>query len=583
MKKWIFCQGKYHYSEDGFEHYESLDEFLPGCEEEKNEDIKVQIKIFTKYKEPMSSILWKELNDIRKELQKANPNISYINSGYGSEFEVFAVSVLHQLTYKQAIQTIVHGAYDGKVDAIVEDNTVVYVYQIKMDKLSDPNLPSLMRKNIEMILNKESVPDTCLDLKMFLDAHPHLADKRFVYHTVSDHNTSVENYTPDKIFTMYFNNILLPHEKSKLVLHLPIERHDVYVDSEPIKDSTNYVYYSEGKQKPASVFIFVNAEKLVENLNKQGITSTDDRLFYDNIRGKLGENKPMRETIENHPEKFVLYNNGLSIIGEWKQSYKDFTIENPSFINGQQTLFNLLKAKEDGKSLSQVTVPIFIKNAQTTEVKQNIAFYNNSQRAIKEIDLLSLQNDLREIQKYLLEKAYKQNFDNKSYFLKIISSGARESDDFAKKLFKKENIIPLSDFVRLYWILDKKEKLGDWKNNISRMIRKYFIDNTYIFSAQKGERVCELIVTFNQFLATQTPEKRKIYKNCDIAFMYLINSFASKKTKRIIMAQRVIDYINDNIYKQKLQEFEKAKLIDLYKSNDIENYIKEAKKALGYQ
>lgn len=583
MKKWIFCQGKYHYSEDEFNHYESSNDFLPDCEEERDEDIKARLKIFLKYKEPKSTIFWERLKKIRKELQEINPEICYTGMGYGAEFEIFAVSVLHQLTDVQAYKTIVHGNLDGKVDAIVEEGSIAYAYQIKMDKLSDTNVTSEMKSNINKILRGETVDIVISHLKSFIDTHPSLLEKRFVYRTISDGNTSQNNITPSKILQIYFENALLPHEKSKLTLTLPIEKHDIYVDAEPIRDVSNYIYHAAGTQKPTSVFLFVNASKMIENLNNQGVTSIDDRLFYDNIRGKLGDNTAMRETIEDNPEMFVLYNNGLSVLGEWKQRELDFVVENPSFVNGQQTLFNLMKAKENGVDLSKITIPVFIKSANSTYEKQNIAFYNNSQRSVKEIDLLSLHDDIRQAQRYLLDKAYQNNFNENCYYLKIISNGERDSDIFAKSLFKKENIIPLSDFVRLYWILDRKERLGDWKNNISKMLRAEFIEKKYRILSKNCERVCDIIVVFNKFLAEQTPEMRKIYKNSDVVFMYLLNSFSSKRAKRIEMAKKVVDYINDKIYSERKEKFEKAKLIDLYKSNEILTHIDRAKNVLGFK
>lgn len=581
MVKWVYIESKYYYSEDNFVTYNSSNEFSGEWEEEKNEDIKARVKILIKYGSNKGKIILAELDAIREMLEQLHPEICYRNTGYGHEFEVFVISVLHHLTYAQAITKVIHGNNDGTVDAIVDDGDVAFAYQIKLDKLNDPNVIYQMKQNINSIIKGETSTDTCTDLKDYLYANKELLKKRYDYRTISENNSSDTNITPSTIFKLYFDNLFLPHENNNLELYLPIEKYNVYVDKAPIKDATNYTYLSSGTEKPASVFIFVNAEKLIENLLQQGVTPDDDRLFYDNIRGKLGENKAIQNTILEHPEMFVIYNNGLSIIGEWKQQELEFVIKNPSWVNGQQTLFNLLKAKERKVDLSKITLPVFIKKAETAEEKQNIALYNNSQKAVKDIDLLSLKSNIREIQKYLLDKAYERNFGDKSYYLKIISSGEKGSDKILKMLFSKHNIIPLAEFVRMNWIVDNKKQLGDWKNNISKMIKSEYLDKTYSISIDKCERVCELIVTFKQFLEQQTPSNKKIYKNCDVAFMYLINSFSNKKYS-VTKAKRIIDYINETIFERKRSEFAGAKLIDLYKSNEIMDNIKEAKKALGY-
>ena len=114
------------------------------------------------------------------------------------------------------------------------------------------------------------------------------------------------------------------------------------------------------------------------------------------------ETKRINEAVKNNPEKFELYNNGLSILGEIRLTATSIIIENPTIINGQQTLYNLMYAKEKGIDISKIVIPVFIKTLSDSKERLNVARFNNFQKQVKDIDLLSIHSGLREIQEQLL-------------------------------------------------------------------------------------------------------------------------------------------------------------------------------------
>src|SRR5206468_3556932 len=74
--------------------------------------------------------------------------------------------------------------------------------------------------------------------------------------------------------------------------------------------------------------------------------SAGKRLFARNIRGLLGEKGPINDgmtaTLNEEPERFFYYNNGITIICDRAEkrsnSGRDFLrVSNPQVINGQQT------------------------------------------------------------------------------------------------------------------------------------------------------------------------------------------------------------------------------------------------------
>lgn len=581
--KYIFYKNKYHCSKNEFKSWTDESTLLPDCEVENNRDIIAKVKLYEDYGKSRAEQILTQLELIRQELKETFPDMSskYENDGYGFSFEVFAISILHQMTYTQAMDCVVHGANDGKVDAVVPINeNLFYAYQIKMSDKCDPSDIRTAVTHIDEFIRTDTISDpNCDDLVAHLTAHSSdIKDKMMQFYSVSANKKSDDNIPSSEIVKLYFENVLLPRTHSNLVLRFPIvSNKEVTLSNGTNAKFCNYAFQTNSSSEAVSIFIFAEAEKIVNDLTKQGVTRDDDRLYQDNVRGKLGINEPMHKTISEEPEMYVLYNNGLSVIGDYKMSQHEFIVNNPSFINGQQTLYNLIAAKDDGMDISKITVPVFIKKADTTQERQNIAFFNNAQRPVKDIDLLSLNGELRAIQKALFDKAYKNNFDNNSYFLKLVSSGNREGDAIVPKLFKKQNIISLSEFVRMYWIIYKKSNLGDWKNNISKMIRAEIIDKSYSFEISKSERVCKLIVQFNDFLSRQSKTKRDEYKNADVAFMFLINSFNGD----IVKAQQVIDHIREKYFVPKLEQAPSSKLIDLYKTNTIHDLINEAKDDLG--
>ena len=127
-------------------------------------------------------------------------------------------------------------------------------------------------------------------------------------------------------------------------------------------------------------------------------------ILYENVRGYLSDtkyNKNIIRTLNDNPNKFFMYNNGITITAqnvkvEPKNSFKKylFTIENMQIVNGGQTLRSIYKFKDanfDEEKLenSSVLIRIF-KTEDNDELINEIAEYTNSQNAISDADLKSI-------------------------------------------------------------------------------------------------------------------------------------------------------------------------------------------------
>ena len=128
------------------------------------------------------------------------------------------------------------------------------------------------------------------------------------------------------------------------------------------------------------------------------------RLLEKNIRSFLdfrGVNKGIKETIKNEPEKFIAYNNGLTITATNAKTYekkKNLYIEELSdfqIVNGGQTTATIYFSQKDGLDISNVKVMAKINIVKQTDVKEldklinNISKFSNAQTKVTKVDLNS--------------------------------------------------------------------------------------------------------------------------------------------------------------------------------------------------
>ncbi|MBU1009135.1 MAG: AIPR family protein [Bacteroidetes bacterium] len=136
------------------------------------------------------------------------------------------------------------------------------------------------------------------------------------------------------------------------------------------------------------------------------------RLLEKNIRSFLqfkGVNKGIRETIRVSPEKFIAFNNGITITSTAKESE---TINGKIFIksltdfqivNGGQTTASIYFTQKDGFSIEKVKVMAKINVARDVTEEgldsliSDISRYSNSQTKVSNVDLSSRSPQLNKI------------------------------------------------------------------------------------------------------------------------------------------------------------------------------------------
>lgn len=172
----------------------------------------------------------------------------------------------------------------------------------------------------------------------------------------------------------------------------------------------------------------------LEDDNEVANSELEKSLLFDNIRGYLGQtnyNKNIKGTIIEEPEKFFMFNNGITITTSYLEAKQVnsgakmlFELNDYQLVNGGQTIntiFEYLQSDDGDKIIklrqASVLVRIFKVSDAGSEVsnffdgskskgtlKNRIAEYTNSQNSINPQDLKSVSSLQILIQQFLAQK-----------------------------------------------------------------------------------------------------------------------------------------------------------------------------------
>lgn len=185
------------------------------------------------------------------------------------------------------------------------------------------------------------------------------------------------------------------------------------------------------------------------------------RLLEKNVRSFLqfkGANAGIRETIRLSPEKFIAFNNGITITSTGKEtteidgktyirSLTDFQI-----VNGGQTTASIFFTRKDGFPIDKVRVMAKINVAKNVseegldDLISKISRYSNSQTKVSTVDLGSRNpqlNKIKALSESVMMPSGKRWFFEKSKgeFNTLLRMGGKAEKDFPKDFrFSKEQL-----------------------------------------------------------------------------------------------------------------------------------------------
>ena len=166
------------------------------------------------------------------------------------------------------------------------------------------------------------------------------------------------------------------------------------------------------------------------------IIKNRDYVFESNIRQwmqfKTTINKGIRETLQNVPDKFFYYNNGITIVvADFEERENNSLMLNaPQIVNGAQTSNSILdRAKRTHNLDGSITVTII--KADDEKDQNNITKYRNSQNSVRGKDLVSLMD---------FHKSIKSQLQNLCYFYEI-QAGSFDSKTKSQQSEYKGDVI----------------------------------------------------------------------------------------------------------------------------------------------
>lgn len=136
-----------------------------------------------------------------------------------------------------------------------------------------------------------------------------------------------------------------------------------------------------------SCVVLCNAKDYVMLLNtNDGIIRKT--LFNDNVRDFQGDNAVNTEiynTISASPERFVLFNNGITIVcSSFTQKNRELEIEDPQIVNGCQTSYILFNAFKNNCSLDNITIIVKVISTNNGDLSNDIVRGTNRQNIVME-------------------------------------------------------------------------------------------------------------------------------------------------------------------------------------------------------
>ena len=268
-------------------------------------------------------------------------------------------------------------------------------------------------------------------------------------------------------------------------------------------------------------------------------------VLSENVRGfilKSDFNKNIRETLEESPSKFFMYNNGITIIASdvkvdpFPNGVKSqVTVENLQVLNGGQTLRTIHKYNEDNKlagltNLQKAEILVRIFKVTDKSLMNKIAEYTNSHNAISNRDLKSISSEQVKLEQYL------ENFG-----IQYIRKNGDSGDDSAKDFDYSVSMEKLGQI--LYAIKGNPESATNKKKLIFESEYKHLFQTEDILS----EKTVSYIKSYYSVRALFKEIKGKKPTELKVFYFLYIKFHANIKDNEMI--NRFEDFISkyDNL------------------------------------
>ncbi|WP_342259080.1 AIPR family protein [Spiroplasma endosymbiont of Dioctria linearis] len=206
--------------------------------------------------------------------------------------------------------------------------------------------------------------------------------------------------------------------------------------------------------------------------------SREGQIFEKNVRGYIKNGKidsGIKNTLKDNPEKFLILNNGLTIIAKnINRDGRHLKFDELFIVNGGQTT-SLIGDSSINSSIKEVKVFVKIIDNSNENIIEEISEASNNQKPIKPIDLIANNRNVKKFHDLINSKKSKY---------RLIYKRADRLNQEAKRMNKK--IVKTEDLMKLYFSFIE-QKPGTARSGFKNQITK---DNSDVifrkFNSTKG-------------------------------------------------------------------------------------------------
>lgn len=261
-------------------------------------------------------------------------------------------------------------------------------------------------------------------------------------------------------------------------------------------------------------------------------------LFNDNVRDFQGEtaiNEDIEKTISEEPQKFVLLNNGITIVcDEYKSNNRKVTLVNPQIVNGCQTSHMIYFAKEKGFDISKVPVSIKIISTKNDYITSQVVRGTNKQNIVYEEAFETIRDFHKELEEFF------PSMKNKEVTLYYERRSKQYSSNPTVKQSQKINFRSLTQgFIAMF--LNEPE--NSYRHE-SKLIRDYknkiFLDN----HSKLPYYVTGLALYFLEKFFRDYPELVKEHKSLKYHILTIVRELINSDMPSINKEKEIDRYCN---------------------------------------
>ena len=289
----------------------------------------------------------------------------------GHDYLIWMLTNVFEETVENAENAIIDGPDDCGIDAVLRYEKQITLIQSKFGESHDIGMIDKFVKDVERFKNADQSSIKRNDLS-------------YLWNEINQKGVKVHlAYVTDQRAD-YDSDVVQVIDMAQTV-HILSER-----KMKPEKGHKATIKYLDGYQRNNIFYCTVRAREIAD------LVERNRYILDNNIRHHLGHrmkvNKGIRNTLEECPEKFAEYNNGLTMTSvDFNALEGKIECDSPIIVNGAQTSHGILDVSKKTKNLD-AEIQLKIIKTDDEEQQKNITRFSNSQNSVKGKDLVALED-----------------------------------------------------------------------------------------------------------------------------------------------------------------------------------------------